>query len=343
MSVRIGPFDLGEGHPPLVVPEVGINHNGSIDLALGLVEAAHAAGARCVKFQCHIVQHEMIRTDMKPGKISDETLWDIIERCSLSEAEERQIQRACETRGMLYLSTPFSREAADRLNEMGVPAFKIGSGEVTNLPLLDHIARFGKPILLSSGMTRLAELDRSVALLRSHDIPLVLLHCVSMYPTPYEQLHLRAIVRLRERYGVPVGLSDHSANVHTAIAAVALGAVVLEKHFTLDRSLPGADQKMSIEPAELGRLVQGAAAVHAAMKEDEDVILPEEMPVMEFARESVVAIRPIPAGEVLSLANLWVKRPGTGGIPAHELPRVLGRRAVRDLAYDHQLAESDLA
>lgn len=339
--VKIGPFEIGDGLPPLVVPEVGINHNGDLDLALRLVDAAQAAGAKCVKFQCHIVQHEMIKTDMTPGAISKETLWSIIDSCSLTEAEERRVKRACEERGMLYLSTPFSREAADRLNSMGVPAFKIGSGEVTNVPLLEHIARFGKPIILSTGMTRLAEIDRSVDVLKSHGVPLILLHCVSMYPTPYDHVHLRAIPLLQQRYGVPVGFSDHSAHVYAALGAVALGAVILEKHFTLDRDLPGADQKISLNPAELKQLVDGAAAVHAAMGEDIDAILPDEKPVMEFARECVVAIKPIRRGESLTLDNVWVKRPGTGPIPAHELPTVLGKRARRDLAHDHQLAPSD--
>jgi N-acetylneuraminate synthase len=342
MQVDIGPLKVGEGLAPLIVPEVGINHNGDLDLALRLVAAAHEAGARCLKFQCHIVQHEMIKTDMKPGKISDETLWDIIASCSLGEEDERRVQAECARRGLLYLSTPFSREAADRLDGMGVSAFKIGSGEVTNLPLLEHIARKGKPIILSSGMTRLGELDRTVALIKSLGVPLILLHCVSEYPTPYHHLHLRAIPFLRQRYGVPVGLSDHSANIYAGIAAVALGAVIVEKHFTLDRALPGADQKISIVPSELRALVEGAAAAHAALEEDADEIQQDELPVMEFARECVVVIKPVARGEELSLANVWVKRPGTGPIPAHDLPKVLGRRAARDLAFDHQVAPDDL-
>ena len=180
----IGSRLVGPDHPPLVLVEVGINHEGSLERALQLVDAAGDAGAEVVKFQCHITEKEMVPTDMTPGEISTEKLWDIIKRCELTEDEERQVQAYCERKGVIYLSTPFSREAADRLNAMGVPAFKIGSGECNNFPLLDHIAAMGKPIILSTGMNDLTSIRKAVDTIAAHGVPLALLDCTSMYPTP---------------------------------------------------------------------------------------------------------------------------------------------------------------
>src|SRR5687768_4300143 len=237
---RIGDREIGPEHPPLVIVEAGINHEGQLDKALQLVDAAADAGAELVKFQCHITAKEMIPTDMTPGAISREKLWDIIKRCELTEQEELQVQAHCRQRGILYLSTPFSREAADRLEHMGLPAFKIGSGECNNLPLLEHIAAKGKPMILSTGMNDLASVQRSVAVIRKAGVPLALMHCTSMYPTPYEQVRLGAIQDLQRTFpDVPVGLSDHSLNIWTCLGAVALGAAVLEKHFTFSRQWPG--------------------------------------------------------------------------------------------------------
>jgi N-acetylneuraminate synthase len=191
--------NVGADHPPLVIAEVGINHEGDVNKALQLVDAAAAAGAELLKFQCHITEKEMVPTDMTPGKISREKLWDIIKRCELSETEERRVQGYCGEKGLIYLSTPFSREAADRLNAMNVAAFKIGSGECNNLPLLDHIARFGKPIIMSTGMNDLPSIKRSVDVLRDR-VPFALMHCTSMYPTPYDKVRLGGISDLMNAF-----------------------------------------------------------------------------------------------------------------------------------------------
>jgi len=335
-EISIGNRKVGDGHPPLVIAEVGINHEGDYEKALQMVDAAVAAGAECIKFQCHITEKEMIPTDMKPGEISDERLWDIIKRCELTEEEERNVQRYCAQKGILYLSTPFSREAADRLHAMDVPAFKIGSGECNNLPLLQHIARMGKPIILSTGMNDLDSVRRSVAAILEFNSELILTHCTSMYPTPYDKVRLGAITELREAFGLPVGLSDHSLGIYTCLGAVALGACVLEKHFTISRSWPGPDVPLSIEPDELAQLVAGASAIFQAMGGHKD-ILPEEKPVIDFAYASVVTVTPVKAGEKFSLENTWVKRPGTGSILASDLHKVLGKRALSDLESDSQL------
>ena len=337
---RLGDRLIGDDHPPFVVAEVGINHEGEFEKAIQLVDAAFDAGAECVKFQCHITEAEMIPTDMKPGEISDERLWDIIKRCELTKKEERRIKRYCEEKGIIYLCTPFSREAADRLEAMDVVGFKIGSGECNNIPLIKHIARKGRPIVLSTGMNSLGSVRETVTAIREYDCPFMLLHCTSAYPTPYEQVRLGAIQELKHAFEVPVGLSDHSLGIYASLGAVALGACAIEKHFTISREWPGPDNPMSVEPPELMELIKGTKAVFLARGGDKTV-LPIEESVIDFAYASVVTIAEVKAGDVLSLKNVWVKRPGTGPIPAKELDRVLGRVAKRDLPANAQIGPGD--
>lgn len=343
MNFNIAGRKIGPDHKPFVIAEVGINHEGQIEKALQLVDAAVSAGAEVVKFQCHITEKEMIPTDMKPGEISDERLWDIIKRCELTEDEERKVQKYCEQKGVMYLSTPFSREACDRLDDMGVPAFKIGSGECNNIPLLQHIASKGKPIILSTGMNDLESIRRSVAAIRKYDVPLALLHCTSMYPTPYDKVRLGGVSDLvREFPDCPIGLSDHSMGIWTCLGAVALGACILEKHFTILRSWPGPDTKISIEPNELRDLIQGSEAIWQA-RGGGKTILDEERPVIDFAYASVVTIADIKAGEVFSNDNIWVKRPGTGPIHATKFEEIIGKKALRDVKADIQLRPEDIS
>jgi len=339
---RLGNCRIGDDYPPFVIAEVGINHEGDFQKALQLIDAAVAAGADCVKFQSHITEAEMIPTDMKPGKISDERLWDIIKRCELTEDEERAVKRYCEQKGIIYLCTPFSREAADRLEAMNVVGFKIGSGECNNLPLIKHIARKGKPIVLSTGMNDLESVRVSVEAIRELDCPVMLMHCTSEYPTPYEHVRLGAIQQLKDAFGLPVGLSDHSMGIYTSLGAVVLGASAVEKHFTISRSWPGPDCPISIEPDELAELVKGAKAIWLA-RGGMKTILPAEQPVIDFAYASVVTIKDVKAGEVLSLDNVWVKRPGTGPIKAKDLDKVLGKVARRDLPANVQISPEDFA
>ncbi len=340
-SMRIGGREVGEGHPPFVIAEVGINHNGDVNLARQMVHAAKEAGAHCIKFQTHLTSKEMIHTQMTPGSISKEPLWDIIERCELTAAEERAVKQLCDEVGILFLSTPFSREAADRLDELGISAYKIGSGEITNLPLIEHVARKGLPMIVSTGMTQLEEIAETVHLIERYDVPLILLQCTSTYPTAYADVKLGAIQVLRERFGLPVGLSDHSIGIYTALGAVAKGACVLEKHFTISRQLPGPDQGLSLEPGELRELVKGADAIYQALG-SEKTILGQERPVMGFARASVVVIKPVAAGDRLTDDNLWVKRPADGEIPAREYKKLLGRVAKVPMQPDHQIKWSEI-
>ena len=333
---------IGRDHPPLVVAEVGINHEGDVEKALRMVDAASDAGAEVLKFQCHITEKEMVPTDMTPGEISTEKLWDIIKRCELTHDEERRVQAHCHEKGIIYFSTPFSREAADRLDGMGVPAFKIGSGECNNIPLLEHIAAKGKPMILSTGMNDLDSVRRSVAVIQRHDVPLAITHCTSMYPTPYENVRLGAVTELQATFpDVPVGLSDHSLNIWTCLGAVALGASILEKHFTLSRSWPGPDIGISIEPHELKELIEGSRAVWQA-RGGAKTILSQEQPVIDFAYATVVTIAPVKTGDTFSAENIWVKRPGLGPIHATRLDDVIGKVAGRDVAADVHVTLEDI-
>lgn len=342
-SFEIAGRKIGPEHPPLVIAEVGINHEGSLAKALQLVDAAAQAGGEIVKFQCHITEDEMIPTDMKPGQISDERLWDIIKRCELNEAEERKVQAACAAKGMIYLSTPFSRAAANRLQTMNVPAFKIGSGECNNYPLLAHIAEFGKPMIVSTGMNDLASIKKAVDVVRAKHAPIALLHCTSMYPTPYEKVRLGGIGDLMRAFpDVPTGLSDHSMGIWTCLGAVALGACILEKHFTISRDWPGPDTPISIEPNELHDLIVGSRAVWQARGGSKS-ILPDERPVIDFAYATVVTIKPIKKGDVFGRDNTWVKRPGVGPIKAERYDEVLGKTALRDIPADTHVAPVDIA
>jgi sialic acid synthase SpsE len=340
-SLSLGGRLVGLEHPPLVIAEIGINHEGSLEKAIQMVDDAAAAGCECAKFQSHVIADEMIPNDVVPGN-ARESIWDIMSRCALTEAEEIAVQRHVRQKGMIFLSTPFSRAAAVRLERMGVPAYKIGSGECNNYPLIRHIASYGKPVVLSTGMNDLASIAPAVRLLREAGVPFALLHCTSLYPTPYDQVRLGALADLAAAFPDAVlGLSDHSLGIYTCLGAIPYGARILEKHFTSDKSWPGPDVPISLDPAELRELVTGAEAVFRALGGKKE-ILAAEQPTIDFAYASVVTIAPVAAGELLTAENLWVKRPGTGEILAVEFDGLLGRRAARSLPADRQLSWADV-
>ena len=326
---------------PFVIAEVGINHEGDINKALQLVDAAVKSGTDCIKFQCHITEAEMIKTDMKPGGISDESLWDIIKRCELTYEEEVRIKEYCNSRGIIFLSTPFSREAADRLESMGSDAYKIGSGECNNIPLVNHIAKKGKPIILSTGMNDIKSITETVNAISEYGVPFALMHCTSMYPTPYKNVRLGSIEQLKSIFDVPVGLSDHSYGIYTCLGAVALGASILEKHFTLSKEWPGPDISISITPNELEDLVKGSRAIFEANGGKKD-ILKEEKPVIDFAYASVCTIDLIKEGVEFTDKNIWVKRPGIGEILASEYYSLLGKKCNSDLGKGILVKRSDV-
>lgn len=340
-ELKVGNRWVGEAHPPLVIAEIGINHEGDAGKARRMIDDAAAVGCECVKFQSHVIEDEMIPNDVVPGNAT-ESIWDIMARCALTEDEERGLKAYAESKGLLWLSTPFSRAAADRLEKLDVAAYKIGSGECNNYPLIRHIAGFGKPVLLSTGMNDLASIAPAVTILREAGVPFALFHCTSMYPTPYEKVRLGALGDLAAAFPDAVlGLSDHSLGNYTCFAAIPLGARLLEKHFTSDRSWPGPDVPISLDPAELGDLVRGCAAIFRALGGSK-TILPEEQPTIDFAYSCVVTIRAVAQGETFTRDNVWVKRPGTGEIKAVDFERVLGRRAGRAIPRDTQLTFADL-
>ena len=339
--MQIGDRKLGWREPPFVIAEIGINHEGDLGKAKRMVHDAHQAGAECVKFQCHVIEDEMIKNDVIPGNAT-ESIWDIMSRCTLTLDETLELKELTESLGMLYLSTPFSRAAADRLEKMDLPAYKIGSGECNNYPLIDHIASFGKPIILSTGMNDLTSIQKAVDTIEKRGVAYTLLHCTSMYPTPYDKVRLGALSEMIQAFPrALVGLSDHSIGNYTCFAAIPLGARVLEKHFTSDRNWPGPDVPISITPSELQDLIVGSRAIFDALGGSKG-ILQEEQPTIDFAYASVVSIAPIRKGDTFSKENLWVKRPGTGEILAEHFQDLLGQTANEDIAADSQLSWSQI-
>ena len=340
--IEINGRKIGDSYQPFIIAEIGINHNGVFNKAIRMVDDAAKVGCECVKFQCHDIEDEMIPNDIVPGN-SDETIWDIINKCKLSVNQDADLKRYVESKGMLYLSTPFSRVAADRLEAMDVAAYKIGSGECNNYPLVEHIAKFGKPVILSTGMNSLGLIEGAVNILRKHNIPYVILHCISMYPTPYEKVNLGAIDILRKTFkDTVIGISDHSVGNFISFAAVALGACVVEKHFTSIKSWIGPDISISINPSELKALIKGSNAIHVASGGTKS-ILPGENSTMKFAYACVVSIKNIKIGEYFTEENIWVKRPGTGEIMASNYTTILGKKSNGNIQTNKQIKIEDVA
>ena len=338
-SITIAGRAIGPGSPCFVVAEAGINHNGDLKIALDLVRAAADAGADAIKIQTHFPEHEMLRDGATAAYVG-ESLFDLLTRTALSREDHVVLRDEAAGRGIVFLSTPFSREAADFLESIGVPAFKTGSGELTDLPLQRHIARKGKPMIISTGMSTAAEIDETVAAVRAIGTPFALMHCTSTYPTPFEHVQIDCIPALQGKYGVPVGFSDHTVGSYMPFAAVALGANLFEKHFTISRSLPGPDQQGSMEPSELADVVRGIRAIERA-RGAVKTIQPGEQDVRDMAHHSVVTLRDVAAGATISADDVWPKRPGTG-IPARRLPEVIGRVARRAIPSGRLVRWDDL-
>jgi N,N'-diacetyllegionaminate synthase len=337
--MRIGSREIGPGHGVLIVAEIGNNHDGSVRQAEQLLEAAAEAGADAVKLQTHIAEAEMLRSTPTPPHF-DEPRYEFTKRMELSLDDHLRLKALADRLGLVFFSSPFSVEAVELLERVDVPAYKVASGEVTNPPLLEAIAATRKPVLLSSGMSGLEEVERAAEVFRAGS-PVVVMQCTSTYPCPPEQVNLRAMSAMGERLGCPYGLSDHTPDIYTSIAAVALGASVVEKHFTLSKRLYGPDHHASLEPEELRRLAEGVRQVEAALgsglKERDESL----NGVRATFEKSVVSATAIPAGSVIDRSMLVTKRPGTG-IPALRLPELVGRRAARDIEANELIAESDL-
>ena len=333
---------IGEDYAPLVIAEIGINHEGSLKVAFEMVDAAHRAGAEMVKHQTHVVDDEMshLAKEVVPGN-ADVSIYEIMKRCALNEEDETKLKAYVESKGMIFISTPFSRAAADRLERMGVSAYKIGSGECNNYPLIEHIAAFGKPMIVSTGMNTIDSVQKTVDILEKYEVPYALLHTTNLYPTPPELVRLGGMQALQEAFPqAVVGLSDHTTSNLACFAATALGASVLERHFTDSMERKGPDIVNSMDPQAMQELIEGSAEI-ALMRGGKKEPSAQEQVTIDFAFATVVSIKAIKKGEVLSKENLWVKRPGTGEILAESYTGLLGKKALHDIANDQHLTWSD--
>ena len=323
---------IGPQQPCFLMAEAGVNHNGRVELAKRLIDAAAEAGADAVKFQTF--RAEALASPSAPlaayqrravGTAASQL--DMIRQLELPPAAYRELQAHCRVRGILFLSTPFDEDSVNLLAELNVPAFKIASGEITNWPLLQRVARHGRPMIVSTGMSSLDEVQQAVSVIRAAgNDQVVLLHCVSQYPAPACEANLRALHTMRETFGLPVGYSDHTLGADVALAAVALGACILEKHITLDRDLPGPDHKASLVPEEWKRLVRGVRTVESALGHGRKEAAPSERDTAAVARRSLVAARDIAVGKRLTEELIAIRRPGTG-LPPKMRSELVGRTA----------------
>ncbi|WP_296314967.1 N-acetylneuraminate synthase family protein [Winogradskyella sp. UBA3174] len=341
--ITIAGRKIGQDHPPLVIAEIGINHEGSLEVAKEMVDAAKRAGIEVVKHQTHIVEDEMsgAAKSVIPGN-ADVSIYDIMDRCSLNEADEKALKAYVESKGMIFISTPFSRAAANRLQSMNVEAYKIGSGECNNYPLLEHIAKFGKPIILSTGMNTIESVSKAVAIFDKHKVPLALLHTTNLYPTPSHLVRFGAMTELHNAFPDKVfGLSDHTLNNNACIGSVALGASVLERHFTDHMQRTGPDIVCSMDEAAAKELIIASKEV-ASMRGGTKEPAKEEQVTIDFAFATVCTIKDIEKGDVFTEENIWVKRPGTGEILAEHYNAVLGKVAKETIEKDKQVAWADI-
>ncbi|MEZ7813897.1 MAG: sialic acid synthase SpsE [Paracoccaceae bacterium] len=341
--MKIADREIASHLPPLVIAEIGINHGGDLAVAKEMVRLAHRAGCECIKHQTHFIEDEMTdeaKSIFPPN--ADVSIWDVMARCALPCDDEVELMRYTQSLGMIYISTPFSRAAADFLNEIGVPAFKIGSGEADNLPLIRHIARFGKPIILSTGMQSIETVKASVAILDAAEVEYALLECTNLYPSPPEIVSLQGVTELKLAFPrAVVGFSDHSIGPEMALASVALGAVILERHYTDSRYRAGPDIINSMDPAELRFLIDRSKEIHVALMNPKERTSAEE-PVYRFARASIVADKDLPEGHVITEADIWARRPGSGEIAGYDFDKVLGKCLTRAVARNTQLKWADL-
>lgn len=340
--IEIAGRKIGIDYPPLVIAEIGINHEGSLAIAKEMVDAAFRAGVEVVKHQTHIVEDEMSGAAKKviPGN-SDVSIYEIMERCALDEDDELALKKYVESKGMIFISTPFSRAAADRLQKIDVPAYKIGSGECNNYPLLEHIASFGKPVILSTGMNTIESIRKAVAIFDKYQVPVALLHTTNLYPTPIYLVRYGAMTAMHEAFPEKVfGLSDHTLNNNACLGAVALGASILERHFTDTMSRTGPDIVCSMDEQATKELIIASNEIWQ-MRGGVKAPAQEEQVTIDFAFATVCAIANIKDGEVLTIENIWVKRPGTGEILAEHFNDLLGKKANRNIENDEQLKWED--
>ncbi|MBE5738132.1 MAG: polyhydroxyalkanoate biosynthesis repressor PhaR [Clostridiales bacterium] len=342
-SIDIAGRKVGLDYAPLVIAEIGINHGGSLQVAKEMVDAASRAGIEIVKHQTHIVDCEMSDEAKKviPGN-SDQSIYHIMERCSLNEADEIALQKYVESKGMIFISTPFSFAAVDRLEKMGVPAYKIGSGEMNNYKLVEYIASKGKPVILSTGMNDLASVKKAVEAIRKHHDNYAILHTTNLYPTPPHLVRLNALEDIKKEFeGDIIGLSDHTLTNSACICAMAMGASIVERHFTDRMDRVGEDIVCSMDEIRAGELVQASKDVFQMRGGHKDII-PEEQVTRDFAYNTIVLAVDVKAGETLTADKLTTKRPGNIGIHAEQFDSIVGRVVNKDIQKNKHLTYEDL-
>lgn len=321
-----------------IIAEAGVNHNGSFELACKLVDAAKTAGVDCIKFQTfrsnNLVSHNAQKAEYQKGTTGDGSQVDMLKKLELSFEEFLKLKDYCDEAGICFLSTPFDFDSIEFLSTIDMPFWKIPSGEITNYPYLVALAKTGKPVVMSTGMCEMKEIQAAIDILRKNGTKEIrLLHCNTEYPTPFEDVNLRAMKTMRDAFGLEIGYSDHTKGIEVPIAAVALGATVIEKHFTLDRNMEGPDHKASIEPCELSAMVQSIRHIESALGSGDKTPSSSERKNMTVARKSIVAKKHISFGEILTEENITVKRPGTGINPMR-WNEVIGTKAVKDFQED---------
>ena len=335
--------NIGLEQQPLIIVEIGINHGGSLETAFKMVDAAYHSGAEVIKHQTHVVEDEMSSEAKKviPGN-ANVSIYEIIESCALNEEDETMLKEYIESKGMIFISTPFSRAAANRLERMGVSAYKIGSGECNNYPLIEHIASFGKPMIVSTGMNDIASVRKTTVILEKYNIQYALLHTTNLYPTPSHLVQLGAMQELQREFpNCVIGLSDHTTSNLSCFGAVALGASILERHFTDLMSRSGPDIVNSMDPEALSELIDGSIEI-AKMRGGKKEATKEEKVTIDFAFSTVVTIKSIKKGEKFTQDNIWVKRPGTGEIKAEYFDSILGKRSLSNIKNDTHIKWMDV-
>jgi N-acetylneuraminate synthase len=341
---KIGNIEIGEKLAPVIIVELGINHNGSLDLAIDIADQAIKAGAQIIKHQTHVVADEMSEEAKKviPGN-SKKNIYEIIKNSALSEKDEKKLMNYIVSRKKIFISTPFSKAAADRLGKFNIPAFKIGSGECNNHFLVDYICKFKKPIIMSTGMNSIKSIEKSVNVIRKHKLPYVLMHCTNIYPAPNNLVKLDCIKELKKAYPDSiVGLSDHTDSIYACLGAVALGAKVLEKHFVDNKKTrKGPDISASMDTSELKQLIKGSNKIFESMGWKKKA-LKEEAKTIAFAFQSVVATKDILKGEKLSLSNTFLRRPGNGDYKVKDFIKIMGKKVKRDIKSNTQIKKKHL-
>jgi N-acetylneuraminate synthase len=336
---------IGSNFLPLIIAELGINHNGSLIRAKRLVDYAKGAGAEIIKHQTHIAEDEMSEEakNIIPNH-TNKNIYEIIEKCSLSENDEYKLMQYVKKKGMIFISTPFSRKAVDRLVKFKVPAFKIGSGECNNYPLVEYIAKKRKPVILSTGMNTINSIKPAVKILRKYKIKYALLHCTNIYPTPSKLVRLGALKTLKNNFpDAEIGLSDHSETIYPSLGAIALGASIVEKHFTISKKDNGPDISASMDPKELRNLIKGSKEIFEARGGSIKKPAKKENSTIKFAFASLVATRDIASGERITLHNMFPRRPGIGDFLAKDYYKVIGKKVIKNIKKNTLINKKDIS